>query len=489
MEFLAYTKGILLVLILFSATIFVHEFGHFIVAKWLGLKIKTFSIGFGRAVFRKVHNDIEYKIGWLPFGGYVALPQMDFFASVEGGESHDGEREYPRITPGKKILVSLAGAVCNVMFAFVLAFVIFKVGMPASPSQLEPTIGFVNPDSPAYQEGGIRIGDQVVSLHDAGDDEEHSFASFQDFLLETALHKKIVLTVKDGLTGKLKQATLETTPGQLNIRGLPALAGVQICRVGAVFEGWSADRAGLKLGDQVISVGGDRVMSRPHMVWLLQHYPNMEVPFVIERNGVEMTLNVIPQENPAYDPEVSNLKYWIGMNFGKDWDKTTLDKPKPHVLVGKFSTLIFRILKALVTPREAQQAASGFTGPIGIMAIFWQVKESLMLAFWFTVLINVNLAIVNLLPIPILDGGHIMFSIWEWVTRRPAQPRFIAVVHNIFFVLLVSLFLFLTVRDVGNFVLPSLKDEPDQTLPVAPDGEIESTPFIHRSEALAEPQS
>lgn len=111
-----------------------------------------------------------------------------------------------------------------------------------------------------------------------------------------------------------------------------------------------------------------------------------------------------------------------------------------------------------------------------------------MLAFWFTVLINVNLAIVNLLPIPILDGGHIMFSIWEWVTRRPAQPRFIAVVHNIFFVLLVSLFLFLTVRDVGNFVLPSLKDEPEQTLPVAPDGEVESTPFIHWSEAPAEPQ-
>ena len=117
--------------------------------------------------------------------------------------------------------------------------------------------------------------------------------------------------------------------------------------------------------------------------------------------------------------------------------------------------MIFRLLRALVTPHEAKAASQAIGGPVAILVMYWwTVQSSFMLALWFTMMLNVNLAIINLLPIPVVDGGHIMFSLWELITRRPLSARFVNLVMNAFAGLLIGVFLLLTYRDFARMIVP-----------------------------------
>ena len=117
--------------------------------------------------------------------------------------------------------------------------------------------------------------------------------------------------------------------------------------------------------------------------------------------------------------------------------------------------MIFRLLRALVTPHEAKAASQAIGGPVAILVMYWwTVQSSFMLALWFTMMLNVNLAIINLLPIPVVDGGHILFALWEVITRRPISARVLNFVMNAFVVLLISVFLMLTYRDFARMIVP-----------------------------------
>ena len=169
---------------------------------------------------------------------------------------------------------------------------------------------------------------------------------------------------------------------------------------------------------------------------------------------------------PAFDEALGRAL--IGIEFN------TLDVRKPWDQIKAHALLIVRLLRALTTPHEAKAAAGAVGGPVAILTMFWYyVQGSLIMALWFTCLLNVNLAVLNLLPIPVLDGGHILLSLGEWITRRPASPRVVGIIWNATAIVLISLFALLTWRDVDRFFIrrprPPAVEKPAAADPAVPE--------------------
>ncbi len=428
---LANGYALFVVLLLFGLTIFVHELGHFLVARWCGLTVDTFAIGFGPAIWKRTINGVEYKIGILPFGGYVALPQMD-----PAGERPDSEaksRELPPVTPGRKILVALAGVTCNMILAIAIAYVVYWGGQSYAPPEGRVVLGYVEPDSEAYA-AGVRIGDTIEAVNGK------PVGTWDAFIMEVALSDAPTLTVQhaDGQRAELSLARREFMGASF----IPGVAPMNYCYVLRARPGSSAEAAGLKNGDRILQIDGIEVFSREHLIDIVNARGGVTVPIIIERAGARLELAV----TPAYDEALGRAL--IGIEFN------TLDVKKPWAQIKAHATLIFRLLKALTTPREAKAAAGAVGGPVAILSMFWlYVQGSFIMALWFTCLLNVNLAVLNLLPIPVLDGGHIMLSIWEWITRRPASYRVVSIIWNGSAILLIALFSVLTWRDIDRFFL------------------------------------
>ena len=430
-----------MVLILFGVTIFVHELGHFLFARRLGLHAETFAIGFGPAIWKKKVKGVTYKIGWIPAGGYVSLPQME----PSGGRRIDengNEVALPRVAPWRKILVAGAGAAFNILFAFVLAYIIYWVGKPSTPQETSSVVGYVSTNSQAHAQG-LRAGDRIV---EANGQPVHRW---QDFLMAGALSSEVDLRVESG--GRTKTMLLPTEGdgmGMKGARGVPGVDGVTFCKIGSVEEGGSAAGAGARKGDLITSFDGVDVYSIAQLIDLVGARRDQTVPMVVERDGVPLTLSVTPQ----YDEQLERAR--IGIRFDLFFrDKENLVHVPPGEQIRDHATLIVATLRALVTPRQARYAASGLGGPPMIFAyLYAMVQAGFMMALWFTCLLNVNLAIINLMPLPVLDGGHICFSLWEMVTRRPVNERVVSALTTVFAILLIAAMLFLSVRDVDRMM-------------------------------------
>ncbi len=478
---------VVMVLLLFGITIFVHELGHFVVARKLGMKAEVFSIGFGHAIWKKKHDGVIYKIGWIPFGGYVALPQME----PGGGKTTDeagNEVPLPRVAPWRKILVALAGAVGNIILAVIIAFFIFWMGKPAAPHEVSNRVGYVATNSQAYAVG-LRAGDAVVAIRavdgaepvgwlgrlvnrilpGSGEPTWEETRNWQDVSMLASLAQEVELRVVTE-EGEERVLTVMTEVGALGVkgvRGIPGVDGISYCSVQFPMKGSSAEAAGVLPGDTIVEFNGVRLFSRAQLQDLVNEFPDQEVPMKVERDGEEIELFV----TPSFDPD--HGRAMIGVRFD-DFavDPTQLVHPPPMQQIRQHASLILRTLRALVTPREARTAASQIGGPPMIFIYLWyMVRAGLVMALWFTCLLNVNLAIINLMPLPVLDGGHIVFSLIEMGLRRPLNEKLVGRITAVFAVLLISAMLFLSVRDVDRFrgsapaPAPTEEEAPEEAVP------------------------
>ncbi len=430
---LSNTLAVVTVLLLFGVTIFVHELGHFLVARWCGLQVDTFSIGFGPALWKRTYRGVVYKIGLLPLGGYVALPQMD--PSGEGAKGDEGApRNLPRVAVWKRVLVALAGVTGNLILAFIVAHIVYAGGKSFAPPEGRVELGYVYTNSAAF-EAGLRIGDAIEQVNG------QPVSSWEGFVLTAALQPEPVLAVR-GLDGAVR----EVRPATAELMGTRYVDGILPRNYPYVLQtipGSAAERAGLQSGDRLISFNGVELFSREHLTELVTARGSAETALVYLRDGREIATRL----TPAYDEE--HGRALIGVLFNQLDVKKPMDQIKSHAM------LVVRLLQALVTPGEAKAAAGAVGGPVAIFGMFWlYVKASFIMALWFTCLLNVNLAVLNLLPIPVLDGGHIMLCLWEGVTRRPVSPKIIGFIWNASTVLLLALFLTLTWRDVKRFIAP-----------------------------------
>jgi regulator of sigma E protease len=424
---------LVVVMLLFGLTIFIHELGHFLVARYYGMKIEAFAIGFGPAIWKKEKDGVLYKIGIIPFGGYVALPQMD-----PQNEAEAAEKNLPDIAPWKKIPVALAGAVGNIILAFIVAYIIFVIGKPSAPHERDTVVGYVQTESSAYEQG-LRPGDRIVSVN------SQSVKNWSDIMVSATLAREVTLEAETAVAGRVTMM-IPTHDTEMGVRLIPGVSWFGYSDVSQVMSGSSAERAGVEVGDRLVELNGQTLYSQSQLIELVDQFRDQEVPLVVLRKGERVTLTV----QPKYDPELDRALIGIGFNpWAVDYDEVV--HPRPTELILEFSTLIFRVLGALVTPSTSGMAASALAGPVFILSSLWDmVQNSFAMALWFTCLLNVNLAVLNLMPIPVLDGGHIVFSLWEVITRRRIHHRVKTALMTACWFLLIFAMLYLSFRDVNR---------------------------------------
>jgi len=464
---------------MFNLMIIVHEWGHFLAGRWRGLYIDRFQIWFGKPIWKKTHNGVQYGLGSIPAGGFVSLPQMAPMESIEGKIEGDGpKKQLPPIKPIDKIIVAFAGPLFSFLLAVVFAVVVWAVKKPVSEAVGTTTIGHVLEDSPAAK-AGIQVGDTIKTVDGQKVDR---FLGMNKSIMWTIISssnkdigielerpgvgpmKVTVVRPEEAEEGKLEGGWLKQAWGYVSRR--PALRTIGVAPmispvVAAMLPDSPALDAGLRKGDLIKSVDGKPVRS-PEEVASISWEAGRDYQIGIVRNGRESTLTVRPRM-----PEKHGEKPLIGIVKWSNEGVLTLVRENPVVQVIDSFNSIVRTLKAVFTPKSDVKAGH-LSGPFGIMGTYYDLfknPEGWRLALWFSVLLNVNLAILNLLPFPVLDGGHIVMAIYEWLTRRAIPVRFLEVVQTAFVLLLLGFMAFVTLKDVGDRIPEGDNGEESKPLP------------------------
>ena len=442
----------LLVLFFFGLTIFFHELGHFLVAKRQGMRIERFSVGFGPKIWGYRKGGVDYRISWFPFGGYVALPQMSPMEAIEGGTESKAE-ELPPASPKSKTLVALAGPAMNIVFAFVLALIVWSVGAPINL----PVVGWVEPDSVGAR-AGIHMDDRITAVNDK------KISTWDQFQLAVALSLEPMVKVTVDRGGQQFSFLLETTVNdKLGIKMLD-LNPREHPFARDVFAHSPAQQAGIQAGDQFVSIEGMPIYSSEQVVKLIRSRRDQPTALKMLRDGQTIPVTVVP----ALDPKDHIVR--MGVQLG---DKLELQRPGPTP-VDQFKEVFVsmgQLVGAIYHSKETGVGVHNIQGPIGILPAWWYeialggVRRGLVIA----ILLNINLAIINLLPIPILDGGHIVFALAEAVHRRPLNARLVHATSLTFAALLISFMVYISVNNFEQWFLPDhaklRATEPSNELP------------------------
>lgn len=411
--------------VVIGVLILIHELGHFLVARLAGVGVERFSIGFGPVLLRWRGPETEYCLSAIPMGGYVKM--MGEENPLEGGGSptYDPAKAFALKPIWKRFLIVFAGPGMNfVLAAVIFALVLATVGRPVWPA----VIGRVADGSPAAT-AGLRTGDEVMAA------DGHPIVYWED--LERAIAasegRPVRLTVRRA--GNVQ--TLTVTPQLTRIRD-PILhearttwdigAGPQLTpQIGSVIADSPAEKASLRAGDLVKAVGGEPVFTPEELMQAIQKRAGQTFDITIERDGklrtLPVTASVVREKGPGgHETEVGRIGVGIAART-----VTNEAYPLPTAIwYGVVKTRDVSVLtaKAFWKIISRQIDSSNIGGPIQIATEAGrQAKEGLGQLAIFTAFISVNLAVINLLPVPMLDGGHLFFFVIEAILGRPLSLK------------------------------------------------------------------
>ncbi len=470
--------SIVLVVIFFGGSIFVHELGHFLAARRRGLKVERFSIGFGPKIFSWTGKDgVEYRLSWIPLGGYVALPQLADLRQLEGN-AEVSETEKTAIPYSAKVEVLLAGAVFNVLFALALACIIWVTGYPVIKSDLTTRIGYVAPTvtlpdgqetpSPASV-AGLKIGDRIVAIDGQKMDRWRNVP--QAVVLGSGRDAQgnpqaIVTIERDGRT--LDVTTHPRLIGDVDQMRTLGVAPADELIVDQVAPGSPAETAGIRSGDTITAFNGTPVFSMLSVHELVQSNRDQPATVSLLRDGKPQTISVTPRAETVKVQSSTGTRDESVWRMGVRWiDQKILINDPPFRMIGEHCMQMWQTIAALVN-RHSDVGISKMSGPVGIGRGFHQMAQvDWRLLLWFTILVNVNLALMNLLPLPVLDGGHILFATIAKIRGKALPAEVMAKVTTAFLLVLFGLILYVTTFDVRRWAR-DVREESEASAPAKP---------------------
>ena len=431
----------------------VHEYGHFWMARRLGIRVLRFSIGFGRPLWsRRGKSGTEYVLAAIPLGGYVKL--LD---EREGPvDPAVLAQAYNRKPVWARILVLLAGPLANFLFAVAAYWVLFVAGVPT----LKPVVGEVTADSMAAR-AGLRAGDEIVGVgsHDTTSRETAVLALLQELMNASP----ITLRVQDG-EGNARSVELRpegdrrelTEPGAL----LPGL-GFEFwyphipARVGKVLPGSPAERAGLREGDEIVNVDGQAVSDFAGLVALVQPRPGQRLELSVLRDGDTIPVPVEVESQREGERLVGRIGLQPAPPAELPDGMRTLERHAPLAALTRatektwdMSVLTVRMLWNVAT---GDVSVKNLSGPINIAEYAgFSARQGVLAFLSFLAIVSVSLFVLNLLPIPILDGGQIVFQLAELAKGSPLSDRAQAVGQQIGLFLLLVLMSFAFYNDLSR---------------------------------------
>ncbi len=462
MEFVKTIFIILEVLLIFNLIILVHELGHFWAARWRGLAVDKFAIWFGRPLWKKTIGGVEYRLGCIPAGGFVSIPQMAPMDAIEG-KSENAGLPFPPAKPLDKIIVAAAGPIFSLGLAFLFATLVWWLGRPVSEGEMTTTVGYVLPEGPAAQ-AGIVAGDRILSVN------HHPVTRFagmgnvsESVIWNIAGSEEPLIPIQLEREGQKLTVWVEPIVpkqegwGRKGLRQI-GIAPAQIPRVARVFPDSPASKAGLLPGDSIVAVDGEPLWSLLSLAGYLDSYSGGPIQLSIDRNGQTIIAEVLPKVPEGGD------KPRIGIQWD-DRGRTVLAHPNPWEQVSGTVRTMAATIAAVAAPKN-EIGLQHLSGPVGIMRFYYMIFEApdgWLVALWFSVFLNVNLAILNLLPFPVLDGGHIVLALIEAIRRKPINVRILEIVQSGFAILLIGFMLYVTFFDVVD--LPWKKSAPREPVP------------------------
>ncbi len=453
------------VLLLFNVIIIVHELGHFLAARWRGLYVDRFQIWFGKPLIKKTVNGVTYGLGSIPAGGFVSVPQMLPMEMIEGkicDEEKEKLRNLPAAKPIDKIIVAAAGPLFSLLLALFFAVFVWWIGYPVTKAEYTTEVGFVAEDGPAAKIG-LEPGDTILEVN--GKEVTRFFSGLDDSIvwnIVSSNKETVDLTVRKK-NGEV--VTLEATPevpekeGMLERAQFPQI-GIMPAETAAVHKvngespaGW----AGLQEDDIIKEIDGQKIYSKAHAGQIIRKKGDQTLTFLVERKGEEKEIEVTPQI-PVKAPENLAGQPMIGIEWATlRWDD--MRRPDPLTLVAESGMMVFNTISALIQSKFVKP--EHLSGPVGIINIyhtFFTLEKGWKLVLWLTVVINVNLAILNMLPFPVLDGGHIVMALLQMVRGgKQIGMRALEIIQGGFAILLFGFMIFITFYDTAA-LFPSRGD-------------------------------
>jgi len=421
--------------------IFVHEAGHLIVAKLFGMRVLAFSLGFGKRIWGFERGETEYRVSLIPLGGYVRLGGED------PGEESDDPHDFMNTPRWQRILVYLAGPAMNILLAIVLITLVLMVGIQVpSLREIPPVIGAIEPGSPA-SEAGLAVGDRILAVDGA------EVTKWDDvyFVFVTSPEKRLLLSVDRN--GEPLELALTPTKIPKYEMGQTGAFPTFLPRIAQVLPNTPAEAAGFEPGDEIVGADGRELSQWQDFVNHIEERPGQVVEVTILRSGKELELLVTPADQDG--------KGKIGVQHGY-FQKLPLHLALVESIRFNWdmSRQTLTVLGKIVTRQMA--AKSALSGPIEIAALSGAAARS---GFRNLVqlmgLISISIAILNLLPIPVLDGGQITILLFESLRRRdlslPVKERINQVGLLMIVLLMVVVLYFDIVKNVPENLLPGSK--------------------------------
>lgn len=449
---------ILLVIMFFNLMIFVHELGHFLAGKWRGAYIDRFQIWFGTPIWSKTINGVRWGIGWLPLGGFVSLPQLEDMQAVEG--KADMPQNLKPLKAIDKVIIAAAGPLFSLLLAYVFAFIVWGVGKPVAEVQ-GTRIGYLPPESPAA-EAGILPGDRILAID--GQPVTKWMGNMEGVRELVALSEgeKIHFTIArpqaDGSEQTLEIASgFRVPPTAWWQRSALRQVGIlpeQPAVVGTILPGSPAEKAGLQPGQKITAVNGTTVYT-PYAVMAVAEKSEPLQLTLANADGTTTTTTIAPAIPTNWQGKTGAHPI-MGFNWSSGPTEIEFEHPNPQAQVTQSLRWMKETLAKVCAP-GSNIGMEHLSGPVGIGSYMYQMFQAgdgigWRLVLWFAVVLNVNLAVLNILPLPVVDGGHVVLGIAEMLRGKPVSGKFLDWIMNGFVMLLLFFFVFVTFKDVGDLV-------------------------------------